>query len=600
MGECLGLDFGTTYTTVSKIENDELININFGSRKHPVFDVPSIVAVNSTDRVDVKIGKSAISNMLSRNYKIYRGFKMLLTEDKVTIEDKGYSEDYKPVDATEDFLNELFAQIKEKGGITDRIEKIVVGVPYVWTIKNNDLWKGNDEKKRIVVEKVKAASGAIDVEFREEPALACSYFADKLKRIEKVPFEGHILVIDYGGGTLDVTLCKITNEEGKTKVDPKMSWGAGENTDGQIGNAGLRFMEKVADITLEKNNITYSKSKRSSDNDGEVNDWTKAYAAFVNEIEEAVIESEAIPKNISKRKYKDQKYEGYTEEISDVNANFEGNVLHVEYGTLVEAYKQSLEELSGVLKEAKDWIDNVYNNDAKINEGTIANYKDTTQGSFKIATIGGFCNFKLTQDTITNDIDWLKSAGFEDKRYENMDEDDRAVAISQGAALLANDLVLIPHKFPYSLYVYGEMESTRKTSKNGLRTVETEADPSLKFRFFEQDEIYIPGIPVFLKTEKSKDKVGVLGRKIPFIERKRGQDTTSPVKPKRKMQLPPEHDRVYLAIAMEKNEELTLYVYNKAKFDSLTPEEQENPINSSLIGEPKAYPDIVTLLGSLC
>lgn len=609
MGECIGLDFGTTYTTLSRVIKDDFGNekleaIDFGTRRNPLYDVPTILAINDTDRNDIEIGKSAISRMLSSNYKTYRGFKMLLQEENHDVlKGKGYNNEITPETAAELFLIKLFSNAKDK--LKDSIEKVIVGVPFVWTVNNDH---SNDQKKQTVVNLVKKASGADEVEFRAEPELAGAYFANKLKdkdlTLNGEVFQGHILVIDYGGGTLDITLCRASkDEDGSCRLDPiGPGWGAGENHDiyGSIGNAGIRFMEKVADITLENNGVPETEiiQNHIDNTDIPMTESKKSYSAFVNSIEEAIINSADIPEKICKRKYKDSRLEGYKEEVSDVNAGYKGQIYHVLYGTLIEAFEECKNELDAELKKVKEWIDK-YNQE---NDSCKIDYKDSTSGKFKVATIGGFCNFKLTYDHITQEIDWLESAGFNDRRYENMDEEDRAVAVAHGAALLSNDMVLIPHKFPYSLYVYGEKGENVKIDNRGNVHYDSKVNKDLAFCFFRENETYFPGIPVFLKTYKGSKPHHVGASKIPYMQRKRANDMkeAKAFKPSIEIALPKNHEWVYLAIAMERNENLTLYVYDQKIFDEQLDEaEKSNPTNKALIGPPLRYPDIDTLMGSL-
>ena len=610
MGECIGLDFGTTYTTLSRItknhQGEETLEaINFGNRRIPLEDVPTILAVNNVDEGSADIGKAAISRMLAADYRIYRGFKMLLSEkDTEILKGKGYSEGFTPERATQLYLDKIFENARTK--INDSIEKVIVGVPFVWTV-NND--QSNDQKKQAVVNSVKKASGASDVEFRAEPELAGAYFADKIKKIQHDTFQGYILVIDYGGGTLDITLCKASKEkDGSCKLDPiGPGWGAGENHDknGAIGNAGLRFMETVADITLELNGIDKIEiAQNHIDNnnpDQSAMERKKLYSAFVNDIEEAIINSTDIPKNISRREFRDPRFEGYKSEISDVNAGYNGTIYHVRYGTLIQAFEKCKEELDAALESVKEWIDRVYNQSNSFND--IIDYTDSITGKFKIAMIGGFCNFELTRYHITREIDWLRDAGHNDKRYEYMDEDDRAVAVAHGAALIANNLVLIPHKYPYSLYVYGEKAKDGTVRVNEYGEVEYDKVPNYEkaFRFFEENETYLPGTPVFLRTMTGKEKHHVLAGSIPYMQRKRAEEKDKDKsRPFRTSDLMGLHNTwVYLAIAMEKNQYLTLYIYDEVKFNKLSKEEQEKPINSALIEQPRKYPDIISLMGSL-
>lgn len=46
--------------------------------------------------------------------------------------------------------------------------------------------------------------------FQSEPVSAAAYFCRQWKKTQNSPFLGKLLVIDYGGGTLDVTLCEVS------------------------------------------------------------------------------------------------------------------------------------------------------------------------------------------------------------------------------------------------------------------------------------------------------------------------------------------------------------------------------------------------------
>ena len=84
-----------------------------------------------------------------------------------------------------------------------------------------------------------------------EPEAACAYYvssyADRIG-----DFEGHILIIDFGGGTLDISLCEVKRGDGKPNIVVKLPDGEGRNGPNRIGTAGFAFMEAVTRLALKR------------------------------------------------------------------------------------------------------------------------------------------------------------------------------------------------------------------------------------------------------------------------------------------------------------------------------------------------------------
>ena len=590
MGECIGLDFGTTYSVVSHLvkgDKGAVIPepIDFGGEERTILSMETLV-VNKSGTT--RIGIEAVPAMRAKGATTFKGFKMLLdSSDSKDLKQRGYIGSYTPEYVTSVFMKELFKKVQEVNPECKKIEKVVVGVPYVWTEN------GEDSRKFSVVNIVKKATKASVVEFQSEPTLACAYFAYEINQKRHAPFNGHILVIDYGGGTLDVTLCKVEQLGKNTNIEVCKSWGAGENTEGKIGSAGLSFMEKVADILLAEADIRVEdKSERE-------------YQSFVKQIEVAIKDQSGHLKTCLNReqRYFSPRGERYDEEIDGMVGYYKGEEYIVKYRTLLQAYNETIcPILTKVLSEAKRDMDALH-----------IPYDDYANGTFKIATIGGFCNFALTEKQIRRDTDWLRSHQDQlDTRYTELDEvlkpKNRELAIAHGAALNANGVIRIKTQFPYTLCFYGE---TFKTDSHGWRIKENGhdvlvANESEEFVMFRENEEYEPGRPVFLCVEeidkngqKTYRKLPVDGDSIPYIRRKKNGKSSPIRQPIMEMKLPHgARDSLYIAMAMERNEGLTLYVYNQVIFDSLSPEEQKNPRNRALIGEPSSFPNIDKLLGS--
>ena len=577
MGECIGLDFGTTYSVVSHLIDNHGINIpeaiDFGDEEKSITSIESLVVKRNDE---TKIGYEAVPDMRRSGAHTFKGFKMLLDCEANEAASRGFVQENTPEAITALFMEELFKKVGIVSPDCKVIDKVVVGVPYVWTEH------GEDSRKFEVVEIVQRATNASLVEFQSEPTLACAYFVQEINRHRKKNFQGHILVIDYGGGTLDVTLCKATVEGKKSSIEVQASWGAGENTEGTIGSAGLAFMETVADFLLKERQIEIPNKE---DND---------YQKFVKDIEKIIKnQSSHLRQCIEREKrYFSSGGQKYKEEISGDSAYFKGEEYFVTYEALVCAYNESIRPvLERVLKTAKADMDDKWP-DVK--------YNDYTSGTFKIATIGGFCNFALTEKQIRTDTDWLRSHAGNDTRYTELDEavkpKNRELAVAFGAALNANDIVGIKRQFPYTLCFYAE-------KSNGKGGFEPDTSEDTTFVVFKEGEEYEPGQPVFAGyTEDGKTvKIKFGGYNLPFISRERDGMISDIKKPTVAMDLynGVAVDGVYIAMAMERNEKLTLYVYNAKAFDKLSKENQKDPKNSALIGAPSAFPNIHKLLGGI-
>lgn len=574
MGECIGLDFGTTYSVVARLKQDGSVeHIDFGDEEN---SVPSMESLVVNFQGDDRIGYSAASVMGYPGAEVFKGFKMLLgSSNQKELKLNGYKK-RTPEEIAAVFMQGLFDEVKIVSPQCQNIEKAVVGVPYVWTLD------GNDTRKDKVADIVQKATRAKLVDFFSEPTLACTYFVHQINESRKLvgnstSYEGYVFVIDYGGGTLDVTLCDVKEKNGIPYITIVHSWGAGENTDGKIGNAGLAFMEKVAELTLSD-----AGQKIPTSDDAN-------YQKFVKDIETT------IKKQSTSLKRCVRMYEQYFSEdgrhydsIAGVDGWYNEKQYFVKYSTLIRAYRNSIHDvLQGVLDEAKKYMDN-----ARIP------YNDYSGGRFKIATIGGFCKFALTENQIRDETDWLMSHGDRlDTRYTELDEcvkpKNRELAIAYGAALVANGLTEIARQCPYTFCCYPEMRN-----ENGKKV----PDESNELMFFCEGAEYEIGKPMFLgyMDNGKLTRIDVRGAEIPYIRRKNANGSSKIIRPVEVMELPYiTNTWVYIAMALERNERLTMYVYDRDIFDSLPDTEKEKALNSALIGEPHRFPIIDTLLGSL-
>ncbi len=573
MGECIGFDFGTTYSMIARLNNENKIEtVNFGSGPNPVDAIRTIVVKGKRG---VRIGNSAINSIGKEGTRVFTGFKMLLNSSKELQQQRGYTQEDTPRKVTGDFLCELFSQYKDKTE-TEKIERVVVGVPHVWT--NNV----NIQSKSVVKEEIEKAAGpGTKVEFQSEPILAATYLTHTLSTKKKAPYQGYLFVVDYGGGTLDITLCRAVARGEASEIEVVESWGSGENTDenGRIGSAGLSYMEKVADLLLSSKPVTvYSKDEAE-------------YKCFVKDIESLIIEQYQDIEEITKQ-HVAYSLDFVNETIAAKPVIYKGDSYKITFGILSEAYEQTIRPvLADTLNQAKAFMD-----------ANGIPYSDDQKESFKIATIGGFCTFPYTYNQVCEETSWLRQTTRKDTRYSDVsthrDVKARERAVAYGAVLYANDIIKIKRQFPYSLSFFGSV----KVKKDGVERIEPRLD--MKYPVFVRNKEYSLDHPVFMEDsfvdsgKEKRRKVAILSNNIPFVEIAYS-NPTRPIPPYEEIRLPRD-TVVYIAVSMVDNEEMKLYVYNANVYNALSKEEKDNPNNKALIsGYPKDLGTIYQLLGNM-
>ncbi len=412
----LGIDFGSTYTLVSHYRSDrktpEAISIDNISPY-----IPSVVSYNPR-RNEYKFGKAAKNLTGNKNIIIYKAFKMLLNEQmsEENLRERFYDDVNTPEKIATIYLEKVLKSALGKLG-DDRIGKLVVGVPEVWGQSFNT-FDGRAALHRICssfdfVEEASVVS---------EPASASAFFAYNYKQIRNENFDGRVLLIDYGGGTLDITLTKVSSNGDSMEVKVEKRDGAGENTDREIGSAGIKYMEKVVERA-----ILDSEAFEGLEEVGFDGDYLKA----VDELEETLMsDSETIEDIFRELEYTPDALED--EEL--VELFYKGESVIVTYKHLNDVYNEIIYD---VLKEKLE----------KVTEGV-----DTYEDNFKIGIVGGFGNFYLVKKQICD----MFSISTKDERTEGIivNGEDRERAISLGAALLADELISIRRTANFSIGIY--------------------------------------------------------------------------------------------------------------------------------------------------
>ena len=422
----VGMDFGSTYTTVSIFREDtqvlESLSLGIGS--------PYISSVLALDKGAVKYGTAARLCTGKKDVRTFKAFKMLLPEtDMAYLKLRGYDETYTPQKAAALFIENILRQVLKDLHDT-KIHQLVIGAPEIW---NEHIHEYNGcEVLKNICERIDFIE---HVQVISEPAAASAFFAHNFQKSTGKPFDGKILLVDYGGGTLDITLSDISpskknTEEQNIEIKVLERTGAGENQDGQVGKAGIIYME-----TLMKAAIAQSGQCAPEDiaNDG----------AFYRAVDILEQELQYMTLNIS------DTFEEYgIDDIDELNEiefaaiEYKNEEIHISYGLLVEIYNDLIQPI----------LDDRLNQMITYMKKHDIAYMDRNQDIFKIALVGGFGNYYLVKKQIEDKFAFSSY----DQRQKNiiLNRADCEKAISLGAALLAAGMVHICKTAPYEIGVW--------------------------------------------------------------------------------------------------------------------------------------------------
>ena len=414
----LGIDFGSTYTTISTYNDAQKqlkdICLHEGSPY-----IPSVVAAKGDEYY---FGSSAKIQTGKKNISTFKAFKMMLPEFREeNLAARGYSRVNTPQSIAERFLSYCMREALKRTG-EEKIEHLIVGVPEVWNEQMNTM------DGRNILKKICAKQDFVEqVQIVSEPAAASAFFAHNYQINTGKNFVGNILLIDYGGGTLDITLTNVqTQDSGAMEIKVEERTGAGENEQGEIGKAGVIFMESVMQKAIQESDLFPNGAARDA----------KFFKA-VDDFEAMLKTSEQIIAD---------EFDSYDldniEELDEVEfttIEYRGEDISVSYGLMVRVYNQIIAPV----------LDEQLNQMIQYMEKHRIDYQDEDQDVFKIALVGGFGNFYLVNAQVQSKFRFSST----DKRKTDIicDASDREKAVAMGAALLASGVVSIRNTAPYSI-----------------------------------------------------------------------------------------------------------------------------------------------------
>jgi len=420
----IGLDFGTTNSTISyyNTESKALDGFRYSASTNDY--IPTVVSYNLKNENDISIGDDAKDNLTSKNFEVYENFKLRLGKnfDEV-IENKTKT----PIIVTRDFIKNLLEMYKSSQRI-DNIEGIVMTVPETW------FREASNRTARENIEGIFNELGYNETEFllESEPVAAAAYFCRSYEQKKSNPsgkkYNGFITVIDYGGGTLDVTLCEAVNGE-EIKVLERCGFGEYNKTN---GCAGVAFDEAVVEKLIRDNKLSIPKD-------------SPKFLKLRNRFEKKKITTcDKITEGL--------KYYYDDPGIMEGKALF--SLEYSEDGDTIDVYCEDLDECfnkinAPKLKESLEQIKQFFD---------AHKIDSSAQENFKVLLVGGFSNFcsveKEVRAFFNSKIEYI------DNRFEQLSIQNRALAISRGAALIAEKEIIpihtCTHSFGYIVVTSGE------------------------------------------------------------------------------------------------------------------------------------------------
>lgn len=249
MGKKFSIDFGTTNTVVSEwIENEQkprtmrFDKISAAQLELIPSIIPSILYIGDEISMDYKIGNEVIANGLDMksNERFFSGFKRLIVSSNNVFPRKINNKSFEYKFIGELFLKKVLAEISSVSNYKENDNELIFTVP-VESFEMYYNWLMEISQKYIPSYKVRIVD--------ESTAAAIGYGVTKPNEL--------ILVVDFGGGTLDVSLIKtpsiIKNMQENNNEKVKVIAKAGEILGGEdIDNWLLEDILKENNIKLEE------------------------------------------------------------------------------------------------------------------------------------------------------------------------------------------------------------------------------------------------------------------------------------------------------------------------------------------------------------
>lgn len=446
MGLNIGLDFGTTNSTISFFKGGEPIGFSYGQAGGKE-SIPSFIAYHPDGTID--IGDAARTSRTSNtDADCYGNFKMDLPDDSKF--NNGRQRNPKIV--TSDYLRQLLIEsdecfVKQKG----KIDNLVISVPEMWL--NSPDNQGRERLHQVITN---LGFSADKIRLISEPVAAASYYVWKMQQ-DHQPFEGNLLVCDMGGGTFDVCLCSVV----RGIINVEYFQGFGNHG---LTSAGVAFDRSAVQKAYHR------KHGRTINEDANPSQFHRLLMSFETT-------------KISHKKKANQQLNNYLKD-PDLSNEIMGAY---KFQDGVEEYELTFEDVAQAFEPISQGIDKV-----------MKQFKDYQFD--RIFLCGGFSQFPLVKKAI---IKALEIDSEEDPRFDQqLGIADGTYAIAYGACLIADKKIDPTEKYPYSMGVFSHKPGEKETPVT-LIEAGTPVDQLLTPQFYEKILSFHLGtqIDIWLKTK---------------------------------------------------------------------------------------------------
>ena len=436
----IGLDFGTTNSIISYLNNGTIEAFKYGAPGQQEEYISSFITYEDGS---IEIGTAARTTSAHHpDVESYGNFKMRLPMPES--EFSNYSQNNRtPISITADYINELllspenpYSFSKEKGEIAG----LVVSVPEIW---QRDIYNvGRERLQKLIKEDL--GLGEKLIQLVSEPVAAAAYYAWETQRRSQEnnteSFTGNLLVCDMGGGTFDVSICHVY---GDNKVEVLYFDGQGDKG---LDSAGVAFDRRCVQTAYTK--------KHSQPLD----EKSPEFIRLLKEFETVKIGSHV---KITRTLINCLKT---PEDLGDRDIYFFAGGYAVTFNEIIAAFAPIAAGIQRVMQQVQDWL---HKENKEIN---------------RLFLVGGFSQFLLVQKAIADAL----SIGENDPRFDrSFNLTSSAYAISYGACLIANGLVDPTEKYVHSLGIVvdtinarSEREQRRITIIEGGANLDDLAQPN--------------------------------------------------------------------------------------------------------------------------
>lgn len=399
MGYKIGMDFGTTNSTVAYINHNISQPQAFKFPGPEGYEyIPSCVVYR--DEGQISIGRAAFDHADESGAVFCNNLKMVLPMPPLQQQEANWPKEKAPETVILDYFRAILTEGGEESASFSRqkgdIEGIVLSVPHVWA-------KDPAHKGRSQLQAIMQNLGCPLIQLISEPVAAAAYFAYTHREREGADFAGNLLVCDMGGGTFDVTLCQV--ETGK--IVELFNDGNGRKN---VGKAGVQF---DTNLLTAKGLISHNA------------DFFEAY-----------------------KKLQEYKSHNKPEITKLINNAIEDPIFRVK--KILRAggrYEFTYDDIENAFTEIREGIESVMNRVVQ----RIDRQKFPLD---RIVFVGGFSEFILVRETIKKTI--KKLLGLDQERLRLISDLDHEVsryATAFGAALIANNLVAVEERYSHTIGV---------------------------------------------------------------------------------------------------------------------------------------------------